>query len=61
MSKRQFGFYSQSINTFIAIDDEQDFKRLLNSLQKGEKAIKDKEFNDRLDKESFDDFDYLLE
>ncbi len=61
MSKRQFGFYSQSNNTFIAVESEEDFKKLLDHLLKEEKAFKDREFKERLEKESFDDFDYLLE
>lgn len=61
MSKRQFGFYSQSNNTFIVVESEEDFKKLLDHLLREEKAFKEKEFQERLKKESFDDFDYLLE
>ena len=61
MSKRQFGFFCQSTKTFIAIENEEDFKNLMLSVLQQEKVCRDQEFKNRLANEMFDDFDYVVE
>lgn len=61
MDERKLGFFNPSTNTFIVIEEEEEFKKILQKLQIKQKQTFSNEFERRLAREKFDDFDYIVE
>lgn len=61
MDERKLGFFNPSTNTFIVIEQQEEFKKILQKLQIKQKQTLSNEFERRLAREKFDDFDYIVE
>ena len=45
----------------MVVENMEEFQNLLQELMKNKKANEDQEFQERLAKEKYDDFDYIVE
>ena len=61
MDKVKFGFFNPATETFLVVENAEEFRVLVERLTEQKREREEVEFRHRLMHEKFDDFDYVVE